>query len=118
MPVRNVRLEGGFWEPKMRVYPECTIPHSWQYMGWNLCSLRKAAGGKAAGPFNGLRDEANLHKLLETIAHSLGMFSDAAQEQQVDELVDLIGRSQRTNGYAHVFIINEGNPEWAPAYHK
>ena len=116
VPVRNVRLEGGFWEPKMRIYRERTIPHSWQYMAHNLRSLRKAAGEKTDGPFNGTWDEANLYKFLETIAHSLGMFPDAALEQKVDEIVDLIGRAQRKSGYAHVFIINEGKPEWDPAF--
>ncbi len=116
LPVRSVRLEGGFWGPKMQVYRERTIPHSWQYMGYNLRSLRKAAGEPTDGPFNGTWDEANLYKFLETIAHSLGMFPDAALERKVDEIVDLIGRAQRTNGYAHVFIINEGKPEWDPAF--
>ncbi len=116
VPVRNVRLEGGFWGPKIRVYQERSIPHSWQYMDGNLRALRKAAGEKIDGPFNGTWDEANLYKLLETIAHSLGMFPDAALEQKVDEIVDLLGRAQRANGYAHVFIINEGKPEWDPAF--
>lgn len=116
VPVRDVRLEGGFWEPKLRIYRERTIPHSWQYMGHNLRSLRKAAGEKTEGPFNGTWDEANLYKLLETIAHSLGTHRDAALEQTVDEIVDLIARSQRAHGYVHVYIINEGKPEWDPAF--
>ncbi len=114
--VRDVRLEGGFWGPKMRLYKERTIPHSWQYMGYNLRSLHKAAGEVTDGPFNGTWDEANLYKLLETIAHSIGMFPDPELERKVDDIVDLIGRAQRTNGYAHVFIINEGKPEWDPAF--
>lgn len=116
VPVRDVHLEGGFWEPKIRLYRERTIPHSWQYMGHNLRSLRKAAGEKTEGPFNGTWDEANLYKLLETIAHSLGMNRDPALERQVDEIVDLLGRAQRPNGYAHVYIINEGKPEWDPEF--
>ncbi len=116
VPVRNVRLEGGFWGPKLRVYNERTIPHSWQYMDHNLRSLRKAAGEKIDGPFNGTWDEANLYKLLETVAHSLGMSPDAELERKVDGIVELIGRAQRTNGYAHVFVINEGKPEWDPAF--
>ena len=34
----------------------------------------------------------------------------------MDEIVDLIGRAQRTNGYAHVFIINEHKPDWDPDF--
>ncbi len=116
VPVRHARLEGGFWGPKLRIYRERTIPHSWQYMGHNLRSLRKAAGQPTEGPFNGTWDEANLHKFLETIALSLGTSPDAALEQSVDEIVDLLGRAQRPNGYAHVHIINEGKPEWDPEF--
>jgi len=116
VPVRNVRIEGGFWGPKMRVYKERTIPHSWNYMGYDIRSLKKAAGEKTEGPFNNTWGEANLYKFIETVAHSLGMFPDPELEKRVDEIVDLIGRSQRTNGYAHVFIINEHKPEWDPEF--
>ncbi len=116
VPVQDVRFEGGFWGPKMRIYKDRTIPHSWRYMGHDIRSLRKAAGEKTDGPFNNTWGEANLYKFLETIAHSLGMFPDAGLEKQVDEVVDLIGRSQRTNGYSHVFIINEGKPDWDPEF--
>ena len=116
IPVKNVQLEGGFWGPKMRTYKDRTIPHSWHYMGYDIRSLRKAAGEKTDGPFNNTWGEANLYKFLETIAHSLGMFPDAALEKQVDEIVELIGRAQRANGYSHVFIINEGKPDWDPEF--
>ena len=44
VPVQDVRFEGGFWGPKMRIYKERTIPHSWKYMAHDIRSLRKAAG--------------------------------------------------------------------------
>ncbi len=116
VPVKNVQFEGGFWGPKMHIYKDRTIPHSWLYMGYDIRSLRKAAGEKTDGPFNNTWGEANLYKFIETIAHSLGTFPDDALEKQVDEIVDLIGRAQRSNGYAHVFIINEGKPAWDPEF--
>ncbi len=116
VPVRNVRVEAGFWGHKMLIYKDRTIPHSWEYMGWELRSLRKASGEKTEGPFNNTWGEANLYKFLETVALSLGIYPDAALEQKVDEIVDLIGRSQRANGYAHVFVINEGKKEWDPDF--
>ena len=116
VPVKNVQLEGGFWGPTMRIYKDRAIPHSWQYMGYDIRSLRKAAGKKTDGPFNNTWGEANLYKFLETIAHSLGMFPDPALGKQVDEIVELIGRAQRANGYSHVFIINEGKPDWDPEF--
>src|SRR5690349_9992726 len=66
VPVKNVQLEGGFWGPKLRIYKDRTIPHSWQYMKHDIRSLRKAAGEKTAGPFNNTWGEANLYKFIET----------------------------------------------------
>lgn len=116
VPLRNIRPEGGFWAPRLQLYRERTIPHSWLYMGDELRALHQAAGDKTDGPFNGTWGEANLYKFLETIAHSLGTFPDPALESKVDEIVELIRRAQRTNGYVHAYIINERKPEWDPAF--
>ncbi len=116
LAAKNVRLEGGFWGPKMQIYRERTIPHSWNYMDYELRSLRKAAGEHPDGPLNNTWGEANLYKLLETVALSLGGHPDAELERKVDGIVELIGRAQRPNGYVHAFITNEGKPEWDPAF--
>ena len=44
LPLANVEIRDRFWAPKIQVYREKTIPHSWFYMQWEMRSLRKAAG--------------------------------------------------------------------------
>ena len=78
LPIANVDIRDPFWAPKIKVYREKTIPHSWFYMQWEMRSLRKAAGQKVEGELNGTWGEANLHKFLETVACSLAMGRDAA----------------------------------------
>ena len=116
LPVKAVRIDDAFWAPKLRRYRERTIPFSWNYMGWNLRALRAAAGDKVTGDLNGTWDEANLHKFLETIALSLGVFPDAALEKRADGVIALLGRAQRPDGYLHAHVTNTRKPQWDPAF--
>jgi hypothetical protein len=63
--LRQVRIEDRFWAPKLKVYREQTIPHSWQFMQGELRALQAAGGQSVAGELNGTWGEANLYKFLE-----------------------------------------------------
>jgi DUF1680 family protein len=116
LPVANVQVRDSFWEPKLKVYRERTIPHSWQYMQWELRSLRLANGQKVDGELNGTWGEANLHKFLETVSHSLAMQRDAELERRLDEVIALLAGAQRPDGYLHVFVTNNKKTPWDPAF--
>jgi len=116
VPVQGVKVSDPFWLPKLRVYQERTLPHSWQYMSWELRALRRAAGEKVEGEPNGTWGEANLYKFLETLAYSLSLFPDPALEARVDEVVGLVARAQRPDGYVHAYVLNAGKPPWDPGF--
>src|ERR1700741_2205344 len=82
LPLKNVRITDGFWAPKLRIYKDRTIPHSWKYMAAELKALRAATGETVGGELNGTWGEANLYKFLETAAHSLALFPDAELEKR------------------------------------
>jgi uncharacterized protein len=113
---KDVKLEGGFWAPKLKVYKENTIPHSWQYLEGEIRALQKAAGQQVQGDLNGTWGEANLFKFMETAAHSLGACPDPALEARMDEIIALVGAAQREDGYAHAYIVNSGKPQWDPEF--
>jgi len=115
-PVDAVKAQDVFWAPKFQVIREKTIPHSWHYMQWNERALRHAAGQKVTGDLNGTWDEANLYKFFETVAYALAMQRDAALERRVDELVAMLQKVQRPDGYVHVYILNSGKPPWDPKF--
>ncbi len=116
LPMKSVQIADDFWTPKLRIYRERTIPFSWNYMGWNLRALHAAAGDKVEGDLNGTWDEANLHKFLETIALSLGAFPDAALEKRADQVIALLGRAQRSDGYLHAHVTNAKKLPWDPGF--
>jgi DUF1680 family protein len=116
LPLQNVAIADSFWAPKLKVYREKTIPHSWFYMQWELRSLRKAAGQQVDGELNGTWGEANLYKFLETAAYSLAMGRDPTLEAKVDEVVALLAAGQQPDGYLHVYVTNNKKTPWDPAF--
>lgn len=116
LPLKDVQITDQFWAPKLRLYKERTLPHSWKYMESELRALRYAAGEKVEGPLNGTWGEANLYKFLETVAHSLALFPDPDLEKRVDDIVTLLGRAQEADGFVHLFYINSKKPRWDPEF--
>ncbi len=116
LPVASVEVRDPFWAPRMRVYREKTIPHSWQYMQWEIRSLHKAAGEKVDGELNGTWGEANLYKFLETVAYSLAMGRDPALERRVDDAITLLAAAQQPNGYLHAYVTNNKKTPWDPGF--
>lgn len=115
-PLKAVQITDRFWAPKLQVYRERTIPHSWNYMGWELRALRKANGQAVTGDLNGTWGEANLYKFMETVAHSLALFPDAALEQRADEVIALVAGAQQSDGYVHAFVTNSKKRPWDPEF--
>jgi DUF1680 family protein len=116
LPLNDVQITDQFWAPKLKIYKERTIPHSWKYMESELKALRRAAGEKVEGPLNGTWGEANLYKFLETVAHSLALFPDPALEKRIDDIVTLLGRAQQADGFVHLFYINSKKLKWDPEF--
>jgi len=116
LPIGSVEIRDHFWAPKIAVYRERTIPHSWFYMQWELRSLRRGAGQPVEGDLNGTWGEANLYKFLETVSYSLAMGRDPALERQVDEIVNLLAACQQPDGYLHAYITNNRKTPWDPGF--
>lgn len=116
IPLRQIQIRDSFWAPKLAIYKTNTIPHSWQYMGHELRSLRKVAGESVEGELNGTWGEANLHKFLETIALSLNYFPDLELEKRMDEVISLLKRAQQPDGYSHAYVVHAGKEPWDPNF--
>ncbi len=116
LPLRNIHVDSSFWSPKLDIYRQQTTPHSWQYMQWELRGLKQAVGEPVEGDLNGTWGEANLYKFLETCAYSLAQFPDPTLTQQVDDVVQLLGRAQQPDGYLHAYVTNNHKLPWDPEF--
>ncbi|MHB1034028.1 MAG: glycoside hydrolase family 127 protein [Pirellulales bacterium] len=111
-----MKIDGAFWAPKLDVYRTRSIPHSWQYVEGEIRALRRAGGEKVEGEPNGTWGEANLYKLLETIAHALALAPDPDLERRADAIIRLVAKAQRPDGYVHAYITNAGKKPWDPDF--
>jgi hypothetical protein len=114
--VAQVKIRDSFWEPKIKIYREKTIPHSWPYLQAELRAIRKAAGQSVEGELNGTWGEANLCKVMETAAYSLAMGRDAILERQMDEIIELLAAAQQPDGYLHAYVTNAKKKPWDPDF--
>ena len=111
-----VKIQDSFWAPKLEIYRKRTIPHSWNYMGAELRALQTAAGRKVEGELNGTWGEANLHKFLETMAHSLALRPDPELQRRGEEVIQLLSAAQQPDGYLHAFVTNSKKKPWDPEF--
>ena len=116
LPLRQIHVEDQFWAPKLRVYHDRTIPHSWQYVDDTIRAVRKAAGENVATNCDCTWAEANLYKFLETAACSLAQFPDKELEGRVDEIIASLAKAQRPDGYSHVYVFLAGKRPWDPEF--
>lgn len=104
LPGASVRWTEGFWAEKFRVCGETMVPNMWGLLedpaiSHNVTNFRIAVGleeGSHEGPPFA---DGDLYKWLEAASFVYGKTHDAALGKIIDEAVDLIGRSQREDGY-------------------
>lgn len=114
VPLIDVRVNDSFWAPKLKVYREKTIPHSWQYVKNEIEDNEIAAGWKNLKrgedtPWN----QANLHKVMETAAYALAQESNPDLDRHLDAIIAAIAAAQQTNGYCNALITARNKTPWA-----
>jgi DUF1680 family protein len=113
----QVRLTDGFWEPKIEVNADVTIPYVLQKCRETgridnfLRAAHKLSGDKLTEfPF----DDTDLYKLIEGASYGLQVKKNPLLERQLDTLVGIIAAAQEPDGYLYTFrSVNATNPhEW------
>ncbi len=103
----HVNLHDNFWQPKIEVNANVTIPYILQMCRdhGRIDNFLKAAGIKDPGdkltdfPF----DDTDLYKLIEGASYSLQVKPNPALSRQLDTLIDIIGKAQEADGYLYTF---------------
>ena len=103
VPSSQVKVEQGFWGPKIETNRTVTIPHLLKENDQNerLNNLRRGAG-LLPGPYVSRRyNDTDVYKLLEAIGYSLMMHPDPALEKIADDQIDIIAKAQQPDGYIY-----------------
>lgn len=114
VPLTQVRISDGFWSPKLEVYRRQSIPHQWDYVKAEIEDNEWAATGKKKPDGGMLWSQANLHKVMESVANSLAQFPDSELETHADRIIDTIARAQQPDGYCNAYVSVHTHSTWGP----
>ena len=109
LPLTDVRLSDGFWEPRRRVNREGTLPSQYRHLEetGRLDNFRKASG-KMEGRFEGIYfNDSDVYKWLEAAAWSLATDPDPGLAKMVDAAVTEIEDAQEPDGYLDTYFTFE-----------
>ena len=117
LPLTDVRLSDGFWEPRRRVNREETLPSQYRHLEetGRLDNFRKASG-KMEGRFEGIYfNDSDVYKWLEAAAWSLATDPDPGLAKMVDAAVTEIEDAQEPDGYLDTyFTFERADERWTP----
>jgi DUF1680 family protein len=108
-----VRLEDRFWEPRIRINREVTLPAQLRQCEetGRVDNFRRASG-KIQGEFQGIFfNDSDVYKLAEAMAYSLATHPDPALEAALDAVIAEIAAAQGPDGYLNTYFTFERVPE-------
>jgi DUF1680 family protein len=109
LPLSDVKLSDGFWEPRRKINREVTLPSQFEHIEktGRLDNFRRAAG-KMDGSFQGIYfNDSDVYKWLEGAAWSLATDPDPELEKLVDAAITEIESAQEPDGYLDTYYTFE-----------
>lgn len=110
--LRSVQLKDGFFKPITKLVNERMLPY--QYRA--LCDLnegaeksgaienfKRLASGETQGHYGYVFQDSDIYKWIEAVAYSLISKENPVLKKQCDDVIDLIGRVQMSDGYINTY---------------
>lgn len=120
--LHNVRIKDGFWRRYMDLIADVAIPYQWDILndridGQQSYCLRnfRITAGDESGQHSGIVFiDSDVMKWLETVAYSLTGRPDDELLKNADDVIDLIGRAQQSDGYLNTYYtIARPDKRWS-----
>jgi DUF1680 family protein len=119
--LEEVRWTCGFWKDKFELVKDVTIPEMWDYFngaGNSHWTNFRIAAGLAEGEWSGTSwHDGDFYKWLEAVAHVYIVTRDPALDRRMDEVIEVIGKAQRPDGYISTQIILEKRQRFQDIHH-
>ncbi len=106
VPFPDVRLDDGFWRPRIETNRTVTIPYAFeQCEQTSRIENFRVAGGLSERPWEGGFgfNDSDVSKVIEGAAYCLTVADDPALEQYLSDLVALYEAAQEGDGYLYTF---------------
>lgn len=111
--IQKVKLTGGLLAERADVVRSEVLPYQWRALNDQIPGAEpshaienlRIAAGEAKGEFHGmLWQDSDVAKWLEAVAYSLMTHPDPELEARADEVIDLVGRAQQSDGYLNSYF--------------
>lgn len=118
----DFRIKDGFWSYFQNLVKDVVIPYQEQILNDELPDVEKShaienfriAAGESDGEFYGMVfQDSDVAKWLEAVAYSLTISPNPELEKRADDIIELIGRAQQSDGYLNTyFTVKEPEHRW------
>jgi uncharacterized protein len=111
-PVRlnEVKWTGGFWKQRLDTCRDKTVPAMWDIMRGTkykpYLEHFRIAAGLTEGTYHGAPfNDGDFYKWMEAVCALQATEPDPEWDQRLDEIVEIIGKAQRADGYIHTPVL-------------
>jgi DUF1680 family protein len=110
LDINDVRWTQGFWAERFETCQREMIPNMWRLLNDPQISHAYEnfliAAGLKEGRHRGPKwNDGDFYKWLEAVAYVYGVTKDEQLDQQMDQIIEVIGKAQREDGYIHTPVI-------------
>ncbi|MGB4660276.1 MAG: beta-L-arabinofuranosidase domain-containing protein [Mobilitalea sp.] len=119
----DIRITDSLFGSYSRLVAEKMIPYQWRILNnqvegavptYCIDNFRIAAGEMSGERRGVIFQDTDLYKWIEAVAFCIENGSGAAWEQTVDEVIELVGRAQREDGYLNTyFTVTAIDKRWS-----
>lgn len=113
LPLTDVLLSDGLWEPRRRINRKVTLPSQYDFLEstGRLDNFRRASG-KLDAPFQGIYfNDSDVYKWLEAASWTLADDPDLELERMVETVVSEVENAQQPDGYLNTYFMFDKAPE-------
>jgi DUF1680 family protein len=113
VPVHAVKMSEGFWESRMQVNVEKSIPSMLALLEQHgvMDNFRRLSGSKKASRSGPLYTDSDIYKWIEAVGFVLQSGDRPALRKQTDGLIDEILAAQEPSGYLNTYWVEEREPQ-------
>ncbi|MFX1567689.1 MAG: glycoside hydrolase family 127 protein [Promethearchaeota archaeon] len=105
VPFYQVNISDDFWSKKQEINRKVAIYHQYEQLekDHHIDNFRVVTGLKEGTQLGEFYFDSDLYKWLEAASYILHIYDDEDLEKKVNEIIDLIVKSQKEDGYINTF---------------
>ena len=110
IPLADVKWTDGFWDQRFATCRGRMVPSMWEIMKGTkykpFLEHFRIAAGLAEGGYHGAKwNDGDFYKWMEAVCAVQAIERDPEWDRRLDEIISVIGKAQRADGYIHTPVL-------------